>query len=143
MVSEETFHQELEQIQNIIDRQASNSFKIKGWAVTLIVVVLLFRSKDIHLAVAYIPLIGFWYLDGYYLRQERKFRALYDWVRQNRQDTDDHLFDMDTSRVDDDVKSVPKLMRRESLFVFYGTITTLLTMYSGIVLANGTGVIHG
>lgn len=143
MVSEESFHQELEQIQNVIDRQASNSFKIKGWAVTLIVVVLLFRSKDIHLAVAYIPLVGFWYLDGYYLRQERKFRALYDWVRRNRQDTDDHLFDMDTSRVDDDVKSVPELMGRKSVLVFYGTITLLLTIYSGIVLANGTGAIHG
>lgn len=143
MASEETFHQELEQIQNIIDRQASNSFKIKGWAVTLIVVVLLFRSKDIHLFVAYIPLIGFWYLDGYYLRQERKFRALYDWVRQHRQNTDDHLFDMDTSRVDDDVKPVRQLMRRKSVFVFYGTITSLLTIYAVIVLVNGMGVING
>lgn len=143
MVSEETFHQELEQIQNIIERQASNSFKIKGWAVTLIVVVLLFRSKDIHLAVAYIPLIGFWYLDAYYLRQERKFRALYDWVRQNRENTDENLFDMDTSRVDDDVKPVRELMRRKSVLVFYGTITSLLIIYSAIVLANGTGVIYG
>lgn len=143
MVSEESFHQELEQIQNIIDRQASNSFKIKGWAVTLIVVVLLFRAKDIHLAVAYIPLIGFWYLEAYYLRQERKFRALYDWVRQNRGNTDDHLFDMDTSRVDDDIKSVPELMRQKSVVVFYGTITLLLTAYSTIVVANGAGVIHG
>jgi len=143
MVSEETFHQELEQIQNIIDRQASNSFKIKGWAVTLIVVVLLFRSKDIHLAVAFIPLIGFWYLDAYYLRQERKFRALYNWVRKYRRDTDDYLFDMNTSRVDDDVKSVPKLMRRKPVLVFYGTITLLLSVYSAIILANGSGVIHG
>jgi len=143
MTSEDTFHQELEQIQNIIERQASNSFKIKGWTVSLIVVVLLFRSKDIHLAVAYIPLFGFWYLDAYYLRQERKFRELYDWVRKNRKDTDNHLFNMDTSRVDDKVKSVPKLMQRKSILVFYGTITLLLITYSAIVLANGTGVIHG
>jgi hypothetical protein len=76
MVSDENLRFQLEQIQNVIDRQASNSFKIKGWAVTLIVVVLLFRSRDIHLAVAFIPLVGFWYLDSYYLRQEKKFRAI-------------------------------------------------------------------
>jgi len=143
MVSNEAFHQQLEQIQNVIDRQASNSFKIKGWAVTLIVVVLLFRSKDIHLAAAYIPLAGFWYLDSYYLRQEKKFRALYDDIRKERPDTEKELFSMKTDDVEDDVEDIRELAFSKSIKWFYGTIAGLLVVYSVIVLSNGMGWING
>lgn len=34
-----------------------------------------------------LPVIGFWYLDSYYLRQERLFRAVYDDIRA-QSDTD-------------------------------------------------------
>jgi len=143
MVSDETFHKELEQIQNIIERQASNSFKIKGWTVTLVVVALLFRTKDIHLGVAFIPLIGFWYLDAYFLRQERRFRELYDWVRQNRPESDEELFNMDPSRADGDLGTVPAHMTTKSLIVFYGTITGLLTIYSAVLLCTNMGGVSG
>jgi len=143
MSSDNGFHQELEHIQNIIDRQASNSFKIKGWTVTLVVVALLFRTNNFQLFAAFIPLIGFWYLDAYYLRQERKFRELFDWVRLNREDTDDHLFDMDPSRFEDEVDGTTQLMTTRSMFTFYGTISGLLIIYTVILICINGGTIFG
>lgn len=74
----------LEMIQGVITRMASNSFALKGWAVTLVAGIFALANKDANGAyflVAYIPIIVFWGLDAYYLLQEKLFRALYDHVR--------------------------------------------------------------
>lgn len=74
----------LEMIQSVITRMASNSFALKGWAVTLVAGIFALANKDANEAyflVAYIPIIVFWGLDAFYLLQEKLFRALYDHVR--------------------------------------------------------------
>lgn len=74
----------LEMIQNIINRMATNSFALKGWAVTLVAGVFALSSKDadkMYFLIAYVPIIVFWGLDAYYLLQERLFRSLYNKVR--------------------------------------------------------------
>lgn len=74
----------LEMIQGIINRMASNSFALKGWAVTLVAGIFALASKDtdkIYFLITYIPIIIFWVLDSYYLLQERLFRSLYGKVR--------------------------------------------------------------
>lgn len=74
----------LELIQNVISRMASNSFMLKGWAVTLVAGIFVLAGKDtdkLYFLVAYIPVIVFWGLDAYYLLQERLYRSLYDKVR--------------------------------------------------------------
>lgn len=103
----------------------------------------MFRTNNFQLFAAFIPLIGFWYLDAYYLKQERKFRELYDWVRQNRSDTDEHLFDMDPSRFEDDVEGMARLMATKAMFLFYGTIGGLLVIYAVIVICINGGSIFG
>jgi len=60
---------EVDLIQNIIKRMASNSFMIKGWTITLAVATLLLKDDNSKILIAYIPLIAFWYLDSYFLRQ--------------------------------------------------------------------------
>ena len=68
----------------MINRLASDSFRLKGWAVVLIAAlfVLLVGEGRIELAsIAMVPVLLFWGLDGYFLWQERLFRALYDHVR--------------------------------------------------------------
>jgi len=63
----------------------SNSFMLKGWAVTLVAGIFVLAGKDtdkLYFLVAYIPVILFWGLDAYYLLQERLYRSLYDKVRQ-------------------------------------------------------------
>ena len=87
----------LEFIQGIVNRLAANSFRLKGWAVVLVsaLVVLLARTKHIELAhAAVVPIVAFWGLDGYFLWQERLFRALYDHVR--HVEASDIDFSMDT-----------------------------------------------
>ena len=70
--------QHLEFIQNIINRMNSNSFQIR--MITIVSALLaLYASSDnvIYIFVAIVPTLLFWYLDAYYLQQERKFRELY------------------------------------------------------------------
>ena len=137
MDDDEEFVKELEFIQNVIDRQADNSFKIKGWTITLVVVTLLFRGNDLQLLVAFVPLLGFWCLDAYYLRLERQYRALYDHVRENSDDSDRDRFDMDPSEFKGQVDSIRKLMRTNSVGWFYGTIFGLLVLYMIILVLFG------
>ena len=74
----------LEMIQGVINRMAANSFKLKGWAVTLVSGIFALASRDtdkLYFLIAYIPIVIFWGLDSYYLLQERLFRSLYNKVR--------------------------------------------------------------
>lgn len=148
-VADEAFYQELEQIQTIIERQADNSFKIKGWAITLVVVVILFRANDIQSLIGFIPLIAFWYLDAYFLREEKKYRKLYDWVRQNRPENDNHLFDMSVSRFENKTDKTHQIMLSKTLRWFYGMIGVLLVLFfiiaayfGGNCIGLGSYVLH-
>ena len=79
MTDEQMKH--LEFIQNVITRMNTNSFQIKGWAVTLVSAILaIFAStkNDSFILVAIFPAVVLWLLDAYYLMQERKFRGLYN-----------------------------------------------------------------
>ena len=81
---EKFFIEELKIIQDIIKRMAFNSFMLKGWAVTLIVATLLLKGDKYQVLIAFIPLVIFWFLDAYFLQQERLYRELYKWVVVNR-----------------------------------------------------------
>lgn len=89
----------LEMIQSVISRMASNSFKLKGWAVTLVAGVFALAAKDaneLYCLIAYIPVVVFWGLDAYYLEQEKLYRELYNCVREMEVDKND--FSLTASR---------------------------------------------
>ncbi len=118
---------EIEIIQNTITRMASNSFLIKGWALTVITGIILFELKTSHYYyVAIIPLVFFWYLDAYFLRTERLYRKLYEWVIQNRFKTDDYFLDMDSNRFYKNVPSTIRTMFDHYLLTFYGSILLII-----------------
>ena len=74
----------LDYIHNTINKMSTNSFLIKGWAITIVSALFIFSDNKMNeriLAIAVLSMIVFWYLNGYFLHQERKFRALYDKVR--------------------------------------------------------------
>lgn len=122
---------EIEIIQNIINRMASNSFIIKGWAITLVVATLLLKGTEKYqVCIAFIPLLAFWFLDAYFLWQERMYRKLYEWVINNRLKTDEHLFDMNAYRFKDEVQSKSKIMFSITLGWFYGSIAILTIVYA-------------
>jgi hypothetical protein len=71
----------LEMLQAVIARLAGNSFSIKGWAVALVAVLGGFAAKDSDPRFVFglwLPVLCFWGLDAFYLRQERLYRALYN-----------------------------------------------------------------
>lgn len=121
---------EIDLIQNIIKRMAFNSFMIKGWAVTLVVITLLLKGTRYQVLIAFIPLFMFWFLDAYFLWQERMYRELYNWVISNRLETDKYLFDMNAYRFKDKVQSRFRIMFSITLGWFYGTIAVLIIIYA-------------
>ncbi|WP_395741136.1 hypothetical protein [Prosthecobacter sp.] len=75
----------LEFIQAVITRMAGNSFLIRGWSVTRVSALVALAAKDSQKEFAILSLIPcamFWFLDAYYLSLERRFRSLYNEVRQ-------------------------------------------------------------
>jgi len=124
---------EIELIQDIIKRMAFNSFMIKGWAITLVVVALLLKGTNYQVWIAFIPLLVFWFLDAYFLWQERLYRKLYEWVVNNRLKTDEYLFDMNAYRFKDKVQSKLRIMFSITLGWFYGSIAILVIVYSIIL----------
>lgn len=90
-------HKHLEFVQAAVNRMSGNLFLLKGWSITLIAALFALAAKDanrFYVLIAYFPLFIFWSLDGYFLSQERKFRALYDHVRKLKESEID--FSMDT-----------------------------------------------
>lgn len=76
--------QHLGMIQDVIKRLADNSFSVRRWTLVTVgaLIALAVRADEPILAYASLgPALVFWGLDGYYLRQERLFRRLYDRVR--------------------------------------------------------------
>lgn len=74
----------LEFIQTVIGRQATNSFLLKGWVITIITALFTFSPQGETLKrilAVYALIFIFWLLDIYYLQQERLFRALFEHVR--------------------------------------------------------------
>ena len=86
----------LEFLQGIINRMANCSFLLKGWSVILVAALLALsaatQEKVALIAISFVPVIVFWILDGYYLWQERLFRAVYNAVR--TKDEDEINFEM-------------------------------------------------
>lgn len=88
----------LEFIQNTINRLSNNSFILKGWSITLTAALFILLEKDHSIKfviIVYFPLIAFWFLDTYFLWQERLFRVLYEKVREIPEDKIDFSMRVD------------------------------------------------
>ena len=122
-------------IQGVINRLASDSFRVKGWSVVLVaaLIALLVRESRIEFSVvALVPVIAFWCLDGYFLWQERLYRALYDHVRVLKEDEID--FSMNVSPFKTDRKRT----------WFGATLSlTLLLFYGPLAVAIGLAMTIG
>ena len=130
---------EIEIIHDIIKRMAFNSFMIKGWTITLVVVTLLLKGTNYQIGIAFIPLLVFWFLDAYFLWQEKIYRKLYEWVIDNRLKTDEYLFDMNAHRFEEEVQSRVRIMFSITLGWFYGSIAILIIIYALVLLTTKGG----
>ena len=128
----EVLHKEIDLIQACITRMANNSFLLKGWAISIIAVVLALADKAANPAllstVLLIPLLSFWYLDAFFLRTEKMYRKMYEWVLEKRKNDDStFLYDLNPNRFKDGVGSIREVMLSITLKCFYG-IPVLLTL---------------
>jgi len=128
----------LEFIQAVITRMNSNSFLIKGWSVTIVAALFVLGSEKFdekYLLIALFSTIMFWILDGFFLSQERKFRALYDHIRALEEEKID--FSMNTGK-----EELKKSQNRwinsifsPTLFLFYGFMIVMLLVI-GCILSS-------
>ncbi|GGV33568.1 hypothetical protein [Streptomyces griseoflavus] len=109
----------LELLQSVISRLGSNSFVVKGWCITLSGLLIAVADRvpawkpvTVSVAVA----VGFWLLDGYYLRQERLFRSLYERVA--RGEDPPPTLTMDAERYGGPVPWPSALLSRPLLFCY-------------------------
>jgi len=137
ILRKEILHKEIDLIQNVIARMANNSFLLKGWIVSLVAVVLAL-TKDTIVAtdlsyfslILILPVVIFWYLDAFFLHKERCYIKLYEWVIENRKNTEDFLYNLNYRRFKGEVASVFRIMFSETLGLFYGLIIIILIAIS-------------
>lgn len=116
----------LEWIQNIIARQAANSFLLKGWSTTLVAGMLVLAAKDSErsfLWLAWFPVVAFALLDAFYLHKEKQFIALYDWVQLGKmtpeQVTHHGLFCLEPNSLIDKRPRFQEALRSPAIWGFY------------------------
>lgn len=138
---EKAYFKELDMIQSIINRMAQNSFLIKGWTITLVVVTMLIKggfSQIWGALLAVVPLLMFWILDGFFLNQEKLYRNLQNWVIENRLYSTPpqknngvrKWFDMNATEFTDKNTGWGKVVFSKTLRLFYGGILFLLLAYT-------------
>ena len=113
----------LEFIQGVINRLSTNSFLLKGWSVVLISAFFALSANNSSgklILLAFFPAIVFWGLDGYFLTLERKYRVLYDNVREK--DPKNIDFSMNIKDIDKGIAGWIKATFSPSLIPFHGIL---------------------
>lgn len=110
----------IEMVQEIISRQAHNSFLVKGWSLALVTIVFAFvgtqaTSENVVrypwlILFVLIPVSIFWQLDALFLTQERLFRKLHEAIAEDIRENTERvkLFELGTQPY---VSQVPSRLR--------------------------------
>lgn len=124
----------LQSIQAVIARLANNSFLIKGWTVTLVAALIAITGKDIvqnkkYILFGLLPALFFWFLDGYYLSLERRFKEMYDHAR--KLDENEIDFSMDSTLYKSRKTQWATAVFSNTLLMFYVAIlATICLVYA-------------
>lgn len=131
---QKVLEKEIDLIQGCINRMSQHSFYLKGWLITLVGIVLALKPGDMilfNVCLIFISIM-FWYLNAVYLRYEKQYREIYKWViRERIKGNTDYLYDLDISneeRFEQKVDSRFRLMFKNTLIRFYGSITLMLVV---------------
>ncbi len=130
--NQDIIHKELDMIQGIINRMANNSFQVRAWMIGIISFIIAFEREKLFsdpqlLFILLIPIAVFWYLDGFFLQAERKFRKMYEEVVKLRREGNlTGLYELNPHRYNESVDSIFKIMRSKTLLPFYLTPILLI-----------------
>lgn len=138
-MAQEAKFKHLDFIQGVINRLGSNSFQVKAWTVTLVAALFaLASSKDADakfelIAVAFLPVILFWILDGYFLWQERLFREVYKEVAAKKDDSEID-FKMNVMPHNKGRNTWISSIFSKTLNIFYGALIGLMVIIIVIIM---------
>jgi hypothetical protein len=120
-------------VQTIVTRLASNSFLLKGWMITVVAgsFVLSNKISELNVLVALIPVVAFWFLDAYYLRQERLFRSFANWIAKNPYASFSGLFTFDITPFKSE-HTCCKAFFSASVLCFYVPMVVLILLVAWI-----------
>ena len=128
----------LNMVQGVINRLSTNSFLLKGWSVVLVSALFALSVGDSNPAfifLAFIPAFVFWGLDGYFLWEEKKFRALYNSVR--KKDEADIDFSMDTAVVASQAGNWVQATFSKTLVPFHGVLIVAIVVVMVLTVRGG------
>ena len=131
--TQEVWLKHLEFIQAIIARLANNSFLMKGWAITISGALYGFAASHLSwpiAAVGLVPTASFWYLDSYFLMNERLYRRLYNDVALNGSRVPPLSLDPSAYRKE---SALWPVLFSHTLAIFYGVLAA-----AGIILVLAT-----
>jgi hypothetical protein len=130
----------LEFIQNIVNRMNANSFQIKGWSITITAALLaLYASSHntIYIFIAVVPTLLFWFLDAYYLQQERIFIGIYeDIAGLSNPPVEIREFEMPTHKYKGGKYCYYKAMRSKTIWPVY-FLPIIALFIGGMILSGG------
>lgn len=148
MTDKDIIHKELDLVQEVIKRMASNSFEVKKWLIGILSAILIFKHDELlggnknWLILLLLPVLCFWYLDAFFLNAEKKYRNMYQWVVKYRQQTDQYLYDLNTmtrtnpdgtsTNLKENVSSVFGTMFSSTIWPFYLVPLILIIVYAVI-----------
>lgn len=134
MDADEKLAKHVDLVQGVINRMAGNSFLLKGWTVTLVAGLFALAASGgnwTYAALGLLPSLSFWWLDAYYLRQERLFRKLHEAVR--RGDLQADLYSMNTLKYADDVSGLVATAFSKSVLALHGIVVAVVVAVSIIL----------
>ncbi len=120
----------LDYIQQTITRMATVSFQVKTWNIGLVTAILAFAAKDrdsSFLWAALLPAVMLWFLDSFFLRQERLYRKLYDAVRTGNANIEELSMDTEAFKDAPNVQRL-KVIFSETLVSFHGTVLAVVVL---------------
>lgn len=121
-------HKEIDLIQSCISRMAHNSFLIKGWTITVVVIAWAIIGLDDwgswFILLLLLPLTMFWGLDSFYLMTEKRYRKLYSWALKKRieEKSLEMRYDLNPLRFKDECGTIWKVIFSKTMWPFYGIL---------------------
>lgn len=145
----EVLHKELDLIQSCITRMAQNSFMIKGWYFSLIIVITAFKIENILYYSLLVTLLSasFYFINLQFYIYERKFRNVYYERIELRKSDDDYSTNLyslkfrvqDKSKKNDYWKYGKK--NKMLFFTYFGVCIILILFNYLINVDNDSGKI--
>lgn len=132
----------LQMLQEPICRMSTISSIFKGFAATIVAGISVISYKTTNtcvLILSFLPVLAFAALDVYYLMQERKFRFLFNQVRQGKHEIDFSMeLTEDKTEITEAKARIRDCISSKSILLFYPLMVVILVI---VVILKLTKVI--